>query len=228
MRLHYLQHVSFETPGYILDWVKENNVEVSATYFFEENYKLPNQKDFDCLVVMGGPMGVYDNSEYPWLDAELEFIKNTISNNKPILGICLGAQLIASALGAKVYKGTKEIGWYPVNKHNSGTYFKSFPDEKTVLHWHGDTFDLPDGATLIASNSVTKNQAFEVNNIVGLQFHFEMGEGNVAEILKHASDDLTDDPYVQDKDTILLTSQHYKSNRRVLFSLLSDLFEANV
>ncbi|MEM7618183.1 MAG: type 1 glutamine amidotransferase, partial [Pseudomonadota bacterium] len=209
MRLHYLQHVSFESPGYILNWANDNNVEVSQTFFFEDTYQLPDQSDFDCLVVMGGPMGVYDNVEYPWIDDEKSFIQEAISLNKPILGICLGAQLIASALGAKVYKGTKEIGWFPVEKQNSGVYFENFSDRQTVLHWHGDTFDLPEGATLLASNGVTKNQAFEINNVVGLQFHFEMGPANIAEILKNAANDLTDDPYVQTAEKISSEKKFY-------------------
>ncbi len=224
MRLHYLQHVFFESPGSILDWAEENNVEISSTHFFEKNSVLPNQDDFDCLVVMGGPMGVYDLKDYPWLEEELTFIKDTIARNKPILGICLGAQLIASALGAKVFKGTKEIGWYPVQKQNSGYYFKEFPEEQIVFHWHGDTFELPNNATLIASSSVTKNQAFEINNVVGLQFHFEMGEDNILKILENAADDLTNDPYVQTKEIIASTKDYYEENERILFNLLDKLF----
>lgn len=224
MRLHYLQHVSFETPGYILDWAKENFFEVTSTHFYKEGWALPMQDDFDCLVVMGGPMGVYDQDDYPWLSEEQNFIQEVISAGKPILGICLGAQLIASALSSKVYKGTKEIGWFPVKKISSGTYFDDFSDFQTVLHWHGDTFDLPSGSTLIATNDVTRNQAFELGNVVGLQFHFEMGLENVQSILEHAANDLTDDPYVQTKAQISLENSFYSDNKAVLYSLLNKLF----
>lgn len=224
MRLHYLQHVFFETPGYILNWAEENNVEVTSTHFYQEYYTLPDQNDFDCLVVMGGPMGVYDEDQYDWIVPERNFIKDTIENGKPVLGICLGAQLIASALGSKVYPGTKEIGWFSVMKQNSGQYFESLPDSQMVLHWHGDTFDLPDGATLIASNDVTKNQAFEIGKVVGLQFHFEMGPDNVESILKNAADDLTNDPYVQTAEGIRAETGHFDDNKMILFNLLNQLF----
>lgn len=224
MNLHYLQHVPFESPGYILNWAEENNLEVSSTRFYQDDYQLPDQQDFDVLVVMGGPMGVYDHADYPWINEEADFIRQTIDADKPVLGICLGAQLIASALGAKVYPGTKEIGWFPVQKITSGKFFENFPDGQTVLHWHGDTFDLPEGATLLAYTAVTKHQAFEFNNVVGLQFHFEMGKDNVAEILANASDDLIDEPYIQDADTIANEDRFFNQNKDILYSILDKLF----
>lgn len=225
MRLHYLQHVSFETPGRILDWAASNDVQVSATKFFEDDYILPAQDDFDVLVVMGGPMGVYDVQDYPWLNVEKEFLKHTIESEKPVLGICLGAQLIARSLGAKVYQGTKEIGWFPIQKVNEGRFLKDFPNTINVMHWHGDTFDLPEGATLIASNEVTKNQAFEYKNCLALQFHFEMGPDNVGSILEHAGDDLTLDPYVQTAEQIQSETSFFAENKTVLFHLLDTLFQ---
>ncbi|MEM6811560.1 MAG: type 1 glutamine amidotransferase [Pseudomonadota bacterium] len=224
MRLHYLQYVPFENPGYILEWAKDKNTAVSHTLFFENNYNLPDQNDFDALVVMGGPIGVYDHEKYSWLEEEQDFIKNTIALDKPVLGICLGAQLIASALGAKVYKGTKEIGWFPVQKKNSGDFFNNFPDQQTVFHWHGDTFDLPENATLMASNDVTQNQVFEYKNVVGLQFHFEMAEENVEDILHNAANDLTDDEFVQSQEEIISQKRYFSQNKKLLFEVLDNLF----
>ncbi|MEM9469280.1 MAG: gamma-glutamyl-gamma-aminobutyrate hydrolase family protein [Pseudomonadota bacterium] len=225
MKLHYLQHVHFETPGFILDWAQQKNAKITSTLFFEQDYQLPQEQDFDFLVVMGGPMGVNDNDDYPWLNEEKKLIQFTIEAGKPVIGICLGAQLIASALGANVYQGTKEIGWAPIEIVNKGYYFKNFPEQQTVMHWHGDTFDLPEGATLLASNDVTKNQAFELNNVVGLQFHFEMGEENINSILEHAANDLTDDPHVQTKEQILTQTEYFEPNKKILFDILDKLSE---
>lgn len=223
MRLHYLQHVSFESPGYILDWADEQNAQVTSTHFYQDDYTLPSTDDFDFLIVMGGPMGVYDVEDYPWIAEEKKFIADTIAADKPVLGICLGAQFIANALNAKVFKATKEIGWYPVQKQSDGQFFHDFPSSQTVMHWHGDTFDLPDGATLLASNDVTRHQAFEYKNCVALQFHFEMKPENITAILEHAANDLTDDPYVQNKSDIELEKTHFEENRIVLFSILGQL-----
>ena len=114
MRLHFLQHVPFEDLAGIFSWVKEKGHSISGTLFFEDN-KLPGLDEFDWLIVLGGPMGVYEEDKYPWLGEEKKFIKDAISADKIILGICLGAQIIADVLGGKVYRNkVKEIGWYPV------------------------------------------------------------------------------------------------------------------
>ncbi len=177
MKIHCLMHVDFESPGYILDWAKWNDFEVSYTRLYNGE-TLPEINAFDMLVVMGGPMGVYDSEKYTWLNNEKEFIKEAIESDKYVLGICLGAQLIAAAMGAKVYpSGIQEIGWYPIELTEKGDKLWGSLDPENrwmVLHWHGDTFDLPEGAQLLASSKVTKNQAFLLgNNVLGLQFHLE-------------------------------------------------------
>lgn len=135
--------------------------------------------DPDLLVVLGGPMGVYETDKYPFLAEELKIIRARLASGKPMLGICLGAQLIAAAAGAKVYPGVKpEIGYGPVTltaagegsclTHMAGAQFN-------VLHWHGDTFDLPAGAERLCSSALTQNQAFAIGrNVLGLQFHIEV------------------------------------------------------
>src|SRR5579871_6354431 len=144
IRFHCIQHVPFETPGNIQIWAKEKGHSLSYTHIYN-NEELPAINDFDVLIIMGGPMSIHDEKEFSWLKKEKEFIKSAIQENKKILGICLGSQLIADALGAKVYNNKeKEIGFMPVK------FFKD-NSEEIVFHWHGETFDLPEGATLRAS-----------------------------------------------------------------------------
>lgn len=179
MRVHYFQHVSFEGLGSIENWVTENEYPLTVTQFFKEGWQIPTINDIDFLIVMGGPMGVYDYVEFPFLTEEKAFIKEFIRAGKRVLGVCLGAQLIAAALGKEVYPngGLKEIGWMPINKVGDSAIFNDFPENVNVLHWHGDTFDLPGGAELIYSTDACRNQAFVIDNrVVGLQFHFEANQ----------------------------------------------------
>jgi len=141
------------------EWIINNEYSLSFTKFYL-NEPLPQHSDYDVLIVMGGPMGVYDESKYPWLIEEKKFLKEAISKNKKILGVCLGSQLLANALGAKVYPNKeKEIGFFPINKIQSqSTLLSNLPESFVVFQWHGDTFDLPAGAELLASSDVCKNQ----------------------------------------------------------------------
>ncbi|MGH8655750.1 MAG: type 1 glutamine amidotransferase [Gammaproteobacteria bacterium] len=144
MRAHYLQHVPFEGLGSIDPWLRSSGAEVTGTKFFE-NSMLPNVNDIDLLVVMGGPMSVNDEADLPWLVTEKQLIRAAIEKERAVVGICLGAQLIANAMGAPVYPNKeKEIGWFPVSRapaHDPRGLF-SFPAELLVFHWHGETFDL--------------------------------------------------------------------------------------
>lgn len=194
MRVHFLQHVAFETPGYINDWAEWNDFDTSFTRLFE-NEVLPALDDFDLLVVMGGPMGVYNNDQYPWLIDEKTLIKKSIEAGKYVLGVCLGAQLIAASMGAKVYpSGLQEIGWYKIRLSETGEkMWKSLaPDYSwTVLHWHGDTFDLPEGATLLASSEAISNQAFCIgDNVLAFQFHLEATPVNATAMITKLEEDL--------------------------------------
>jgi len=154
MKLHWLQHVPFEGLGIIEEWAETNSFEFSCTRLHADE-QLPRIGSFDWLVVMGGPMGIYDHEEHPWLVAEKRFIKNAIDAGKTVLGICLGAQLIADVLGAKVYAGPqKEIGWFPIRRAEGAP--EIIPEELTAFHWHGDTFDSYSTTASSASNSISK------------------------------------------------------------------------
>mgnify|MGYP006428398015 CR=1 FL=1 len=203
MRLHYLQHVPFEGLGCIQSWFLDRDYSISTTRFFEGD-SLPKIEEVDFLVIMGGPMSVNDEAQYPWLQQELEFVRNYVASGKPTLGVCLGAQLIVKAMGAQVYPNDeKEIGWFPIEGLGEER-FAELPDRMTVLHWHGETYDLPKGARLLYSSEVCKNQAFLLgNNVIGLQFHLEMTSASVRSIVENCRSELVEGPYIQTEREIL-------------------------
>ena len=189
MKLHWLQHVPFEGLGIIEEWAEASGFEISCTRLFAGG-RLPEIETFDWLVVMGGPMGIYDYEDHPWLAAEKQFIKTAIEADKTVLGICLGAQLIADVLGAKVYPGPqKEIGWFPIQRAEGAP--KIIPDQLTAFHWHGDTFEIPDGAVRLASSEACKNQGFVYNDrVAALQFHLETTPESMEALIENCADEL--------------------------------------
>ena len=182
MKIHFLQHAHFEDPGFLIDWAGRNNHNYSTTFLYN-NETLPGIDEFDLLVIMGGPMNIYEEEKYPWLAEEKDFIKKTIHSNKKLLGICLGSQLIADALGAKVYPNKhKEIGWFPIYKNEFSCFNCTRYLEREILsfHWHGETFDLPEGADRLYSSDATPNQGFAFGeNLIALQFHWEVKKENI-------------------------------------------------
>jgi GMP synthase-like glutamine amidotransferase len=225
MRIHFIQHVPFEPPGFLLEWAKGRGADISFTHFYLPDATLPDTLP-DMLVVMGGPMGVYD--ALPWLADEKAYIHRAVDAGKKVLGICLGAQLIAHVLGAKVYPHTeKEIGWWPVNLTNEGeehSLISHFPEVLTVLHWHGDTFDLPENTTLLATSAACRHQAFINNkgNAIGLQFHLEADEQMVEGFTHHDKEALSaGGKWVQTADEILsVNADTLVLNRRLLEEML--------
>ncbi|MBN2684953.1 MAG: type 1 glutamine amidotransferase [Pontiellaceae bacterium] len=199
MKLHYLQHVKFEGLGQIESWALSQNIEISCTRLFDGD-ALPPLEQFDALVIMGGPMGIYDHDEHPWLVEEKVFIKRVIDEDKPVLGICLGAQLIADVLGAKVYPGPqKEIGWFPLQRTKEAPEW--FPETLTAFHWHGDTFDIPDGAVRLASSDACANQGFIVrDHVIALQFHMETTPQSMEALIANCAAELVDAPFIQTID----------------------------
>lgn len=201
MRIHYFQHVPFEGLGSIEPWGRTNCHHLTATKFYQ-NDPLPDVNNLDWLVVMGGPMGVYDENKYPWLVEEKRFIEQAIQRNKVVMGICLGAQLIAEVLGARVYPNqVKEIGWFPIELMEAGQHsplFEFLPKKLDVFHWHGDTFDLPQDATHIAQSEGCLNQAFVYRErVIGLQFHLESTPEGVEDIIRNCSGELIEGRYIQ-------------------------------
>jgi GMP synthase-like glutamine amidotransferase len=198
MKVHVLQHAPFEGLGCIATWLTTKKVEVSTTRFFEQPI-LPPQHGFDLLVIMGGPMSANDEAALPWLREEKRFIREAVKNGVAVLGICLGSQLIASALGARVYRNAqKEIGWFPIEAVPVSSDVFHFPSSLTVFQWHGETFDLPIDAVHLARSAACENQAFQVGRrTLGLQFHLETSPKSVRSFLENCRAELSPAPYIQ-------------------------------
>lgn len=227
MRVHYLQHVPFESLGSIEGWLQEQGADITRTRLFLGE-PLPDLTAFDWLIVMGGSMGVGDEDIFPWLKAEKLLISQAVRANKPVLGICLGAQLLASALGASVYKNRhREIGWFPVERTalaNGYPVGQILPEQADVFHWHGDTFDLPEGAVHLAQSAACKNQCFIFGDrTVGLQFHLEMTAETAKSLISHCPDDLAEGTYVQTPAQMLENEKKFEEINNTMFRLLSYL-----
>jgi GMP synthase-like glutamine amidotransferase len=223
MQAHYLQHVPFEGLGSIEAWLKSKQYTISCSKLYESS-SLPEIEQIDLVIVMGGPMGVNDEDDYPWIAQEKEFIRDVISAGKPVLGVCLGAQLIASTMGARVYKNSEtEIGWFPIQSvSSSSSSLLGLPSSVEVFHWHGETFDLPSGATLLASSEGCVNQAFQLGaSVVGLQFHLETTPESARELVENCRDELIPSKYVQTEQQILSAdAERYISINRLMEGVL--------
>ncbi len=225
MRVQVLQHVPFEGLGSIQHWLDKQGATVNWTRFHDDP-QLPEPDQADLIIVLGGPMSVNDEVALPWLVDEKRFIALAIAAGKPVLGICLGAQLIASAMGARVYPGKhKEIGWFDIQAIPASSDAFRFPERTSVLHWHGETFDLPSGARHLARSVACENQAFQLgSNVIGLQFHLEMMPENVEEIICNCRKELVVGPYIQDEAAICSkTSGEYERTNQLMGRLLDYL-----
>jgi GMP synthase-like glutamine amidotransferase len=227
LRIHYFQHVEHEGLGSIEEWIISSGHSLTSTKFFE-NADLPELSGLDWLIVMGGSMSVQDEKEYPWLIEEKKFIKKAIDAGKTVLGICLGSQLVSDALGAKVYKNQdKEIGWFDIEPTCFASTSKLLYDmalRTRVFHWHGDTFDLPEGAIHLAYSKACKNQAYlYMGRVLALQFHLEPTKEWIREMVESGADELIAGNYVQTGEEILKNIDLVDSNKEVLFNLLNRL-----
>jgi len=233
VRIHFIQHVPFEDLGYIETYLKQKKNSISSTKMYE-NSLLPNMNDFDVLFVMGGPMGVYDESIFSWLKKEKQFIKEAIKKEKKVIGICLGAQLIADVLAAKVYINKEsEIGWFNIAKIKPSSFMsekitKNLSNELIAFHWHRDTFDLPENSTLLFENETCHNQGFLYkSNVLALQFHLEVTNESIDNLTYYCQDDLVNAmklPYVQSEQEIKLFAKKYISLLNKNMTILLDNF----
>jgi GMP synthase (glutamine-hydrolysing) len=227
MRLHYLQHVPFEDPANIAVWAEKRGHSVSGTAL-HDGQQMPATSQFDWLVILGGPMNVYEEQEYPWLAAEKRLIAEAIAQKMIVIGICLGAQLIADVLGARVYRNSQpEIGWFPVSlteKANASPVFKGLPCRFNAFHWHGDTFDIPAGAIGLARSDACVNQAFMYGQrVIGLQFHLESTMSSIRRLIENSQDEGGAGKYVQTPREMLAPNARFGEIENILDTLLDNL-----
>jgi GMP synthase-like glutamine amidotransferase len=228
MQIHTLQHVPFEGPAAIADWAARRGHPLAVSHLYDGD-PLPALADFDRLVIMGGPMSVGDTAEHPWLAAERAFIADAVAAGKSVIGVCLGAQLIAAALGARVYPNAeKEIGWFPVQLTEQARALDlcdGLPASLPVFHWHGDTFELPAGAVHLAESDACAHQAFLLDGrVLGLQFHLESTPTSVAAICEHGADEVVPARWVQSAAEMRAVDQDlYAGIGRTLEVLLDRL-----
>jgi GMP synthase-like glutamine amidotransferase len=211
MRIHYIQHEEFETPGSILEWAAKRGHPVTRTliYMQDAGAALPAIEDFDWLVIMGGSMNAYEEDKYPWLGAEKRFAAEAVQAGKTVLGLCLGAQLLAVALGGRVTRNRyREIGWHPIRltgaaKENRCLSF--LPEEPVVFQWHGDTFsELPPGAVHLAESEACAHQAFVYRErVFAFQFHLENNEAILRGLAENCAGELAPETYVQSPGELL-------------------------
>ncbi len=225
LRAHVLQHVPFEAEGSIASWLAGHGARVSRTALYEAPV-FPALGDFDWLIVMGGPMSVNDETELPWLVAEKRFIADAVAQEKTVIGICLGAQLIAASAGARVFPNReREIGWFPVEPAGAADGAAAlFAPRRDVFHWHGETFDLPAGARRLLRSEACENQAFALGSrVLGLQFHLETTPESARALISNCPGDLRPGPYVQSAGQMLAGPERFGRINQLMGQLLDAL-----
>lgn len=227
MRIQIFQHIPFEGPGTITTWMNDRGHTYRTTHFWNGD-RTPSPDDFDALIVLGGEMGVHDDAAYPWLSDEKAFLKEVVPTGKKILGICLGAQLMAHTLGATIQKNPyREVGWFPVERvESSEPMLEDFPHRITVFHWHGDTFAIPQDARHILRSEACETQGYIWNDqVLGLQFHMEAEAHEISEYVGHWTKEFENRGKFVQPPSIILSHLHLVPQvTPVLFGLLDRFF----
>lgn len=197
MRILCLLHTPFEGPGTIETWALKRGHELQTVRVFDGE-ALPEMGSFEWLVVMGGPMSVHDEGTLPWMTGEKALVRRCVEQEVFVLGVCLGSQMLAEALGARVRRNEhKEIGWFEVERMAEGGLLGGLPERFTAFHWHGETYDVPAGTRHAARSSGCVAQAFEGERVLGLQFHLEMTAEGIAKLAEACAEDIGSGPYEQ-------------------------------
>jgi GMP synthase-like glutamine amidotransferase len=224
MRFHCLLHSHLGGEIYLPVWAESKGFEWKSTIVSAVT-ELPEPAELDCMVVLGGPMSAWEDDKHPWLTAEKRLLEELIRLGKPILGICLGAQLLADVLGARTFAGAhKEIGWQPVEataESRSHPVGGVLPEVFETFLWHGDSFDIPQGAAHIARSGAFESQAFAWNRVLALQFHLEVRPDWVRRIVARDAGELKASEYVQTREAVLgRPLKLYTDNNAIMERLL--------
>lgn len=227
MNVRIFQHIHCEGPGAIGDWARQRGGDISTSHLYRGDF-LPDAASVDLLVIMGGPMNIYQDRDYPWLRAERAFTRSHVAAGKPAIGVCLGSQFLADALGGRVIQNPHvEIGCFPVEFTAAARQrFPFLPASLPVAHWHGDTFELPAGALHLATSSACENQGFVFGSqVLALQFHPEVTRGDLAAWMSAFDGRLEPDAYVQSEEAILaMADEVFATGHAVLRRLLDAIF----
>jgi GMP synthase-like glutamine amidotransferase len=209
-----------------LHWIAQHRHSLTYTNFYQPDYQLPTLDDFDCLMILGGYMSVNDEAKFAWLQPEKQLIKEAIQAQKYVIGICLGSQLVANVLGAKVTANPEpELGFWQINWHNH-LIINQLPQNPTVFHWHNETFSLPEGAIRIAHNPACANQGFIYQDkVLAMQFHLEMDEVTLHQMLAEGLDN-EPSTFVQSEAEIIAQMPLLQQSQAVLHQLLDNFFKA--
>jgi len=231
MKLVCLCHVPFEGPANIAAWARNQGFELAEVHLYRGD-PFPAPEDFDWLVVMGGPMSVHDENVYSWLKAEKRFVREAIDNGAVVVGVCLGAQILAELLGGDVTQGPhREIGWFPVHLTGAGhesPVMSALSAEFTAFHWHGEVFSAPPGCEILAESDACKSQAFLYDNrVLALQYHLESTEESVELLLKNGGGDIDGSRYTQTAEDIREGLHNVNAANEHLAALLDRLKAVN-
>lgn len=226
MRVHWLQHAPEDDLGCIAPWLAAHGHTVTRSGLYAGD-ALPSPSAFDALLVMGGSMNVDEEGRHPWLVGEKAFLRGVLADpSKRVFGVCLGAQLIAEQLGAKVGRNREaEIGWFDVQLTEAGRAFETlsdWPERMPFFHWHGDAFELPAGATRLAYSTACDQQAysFDHGRVLGVQFHPEVTSASVRVWLEHPQTHPSPGPFVQGAAAMRDGVGKFAAANRLLAALL--------
>lgn len=224
MRIHCLLHSALGGDIHLPEWAARRGHSWVET-LVPETGGLPRPDDADCLVVLGGPMSAWQERRYPWLTAEKRTIESFLDAGRPVLGICLGAQMLADILGARTYRGAlPEVGWHRVRatrESRAHPLASLLPEEIETFLWHGDSFDIPNGALRIARSDAFENQGFLWGSVMALQFHLEVRPDWVRRLVERDADQLVETGFVQSRSRVLgQRDEVYRENNALMDKLL--------
>jgi GMP synthase-like glutamine amidotransferase len=228
-RIHIFQHDPAVGAGYVSQWIEYKGHLATITRFFNDD-PLPDIAEIDWLIICGGSMGVYDYDQYPWLYEEKRCIEAAIQSHKVVVGLCLGAQLIAEVMGARIYKSKyPEIGWFPVELSTEmikSPWGKGMVKKVDAFHWHEDNFDLPESAIRLGSSEGCLNQGFVFSDhVLGIQFHPESTPEGVRLLVEQAGHDYLTSRYTQPPETLVNDAHGFESMHKFLGDMLDRAAE---